>query len=368
MSHPLHIGAMLALSLLPFGACCAVEASEADERSVSVDAFGTLGAVHSDYRQADFVVANPFMPRGVGHSRRWASDQDTKLGLQLSADAGRFSAVVQGITKLRYDNTFKPELEWANVKFAITPDLSVRAGRVVLPTFLSSDTENVGYVRPWVRTPGEIRVQLPMTNSDGIDLTYQFETGAVSHRLQVLFGQNEENLPENEVFQNKRIRTLTDTLEHGPLTVHLGYQKMEYRVTPNPEKYDFEAFDIGVAYDPGAWYAIAEQFNTFDDAMGNARASSLGGGYRFGNLTPYLVWSKIEQSSVGSLGARPVLDQRTVATGVRWDFARNMDLKLQYESVEIGTAIIPASFINLQPGMQVGDRVNVISATLDFVW
>lgn len=336
---------------------------------LSLDGFGTLGALHSDYEQADFVTANPLYRDGAGYTRRWRTDQDTKLGVQLTAEAGdRFSAVVQGITQLRYDNTFTPKLEWANVKYAITPELSLRVGRVVLPTFLSSDTENVGYVRPWVRTPGEIRVQLPFTSSDGADVTYSFHAGAAANRVQLLFGHNRARLPGGELFQNEDIRALTDTIEYGHFTLHAGFQKMRYRIQPNPGWYDFRAIDIGVQYDPGGWYVIAEQFSTNDEGMGHVRAVSLGGGYRISNLTPYAVGSKIKQTSVGTVELSPVFDQQTIAVGLRWDFMRNVDLKLQYERVTIDSPIVPASFINLQPGLQTGDHAHLFSATLDFVW
>ncbi|MDY6946768.1 MAG: hypothetical protein SXG53_13680 [Pseudomonadota bacterium] len=366
MSHRLNISAMLALSLsLSSGA---VPAAERDATEYSIDAFGTLGVVHSDYREADFVTSSPLYGRGAGYSRSWRADQDTRLGLQLSADVGKLSAVVQGISRLRYDNSFSPELEWANVSFAITPELSVRAGRVVLPTFLSSDTENIGYARPWVRTPGEIRVQLPMTSSDGVDVSYRLNVGQTSHRVQLLYGRNEEQLPLGQVFENHHIRTVTDTIERGHLTMHLGYQRMNYRISPSPSEYAFEAIDVGVAYDPGDWYVIAEQFNTRDQGLGNIRASSLGGGYRIGSVAPYLIGSRIKQSSLGSLRLAPVFNQRTLAAGLRWDFARNMDLKVQYETVRIGSVSTPASFIDVQPGARIGDDAQIFSATLDFVW
>jgi hypothetical protein len=364
MSHRLNISAIFTLFLLS----CNAWASEPSDTDFSIDGFGTLGVLHSDYRKADFVTSNPLHGSGVGYTRSWSADQDSKLGVQLSADFGRVSAVVQGITQLRYDNTFTPQLEWANLRFAITPELSVRAGRVVLPTFLSSDSENVGYSRPWVRTPGEIRVQLPMTSSDGVDLSYHFSIGEASHELQLLLGSNKSNLPQGEVFENKRIRALTDTIEYGHLILHLGYQRMHYQIAPNPVEYAFEAIDIGAAYDPGGWYVIAEQFNTYDEAMGNVRAHSLGGGYHVGSVTPYLVWAKIRQTSVGSLKLEPVLDQQTLAAGVRWDFVRNVALKLQYETIRIGSLAIPASFVNLRPEMRIGDHAHVFSATLDFVW
>ena len=336
---------------------------------LSFDGFGTLGVLHSDYDEADFVTANPFYRDGIGYTHRWAADQDSKLGVQVTATFGdRLTAVVQGISQRRYDNTFTPQLEWANLRFAITPELNVRVGRIVLPTFLSSDTENLGYARPWVRTPGEIRVQLPITSSDGVDASYHFNVSGASHRLQVLYGHTRSKLPYDEVWTNRDIKAITDTIEYGHLTLHLGYQKMHYRIAPEPVISDFEAFDIGVSYDSENWYLIAEQFSTYDEGVGNVRASSLGGGYRIRSLTPYLVWSKVRQYSVGTFEMAPAFNQQTVAAGLRWDFARNVDLKVQYERVRIDSPITPASFINLQPGFQVGDHAHVFSATLDFVW
>jgi hypothetical protein len=365
MTHLPRIIAACAAALF----ACHAGAADLGATGLALDGFGTLGVLHSSYDQADFVTANPFYRDGVGYTRSWAADQDSKLGLQVTASLGdRVTAVIQGISQRQYDDTFRPELEWANLQFAITPELSVRVGRIVLPTFLSSDTENVGYVRPWVRTPGEIRVQLPMTNSDGVDVAYHFNIGDASHRLQVLYGNTRSTLPDHEVWKNRDIKAVTDTIEYGHLTLHAGYQKMHYRIAPNPVVSDFQAFDLGASYDTESWYVIAEQFSTYDGGVGNVRASSLGGGYHIASLTPYLVWSKVRQYSVGTFEAAPVFNQQTVAAGLRWDFMRNVDLKLQYERVSIDSPVVPASFINLQPGMQVGDNAHVLSATVDFVW
>jgi porin-like protein len=339
----------------------------------SLNGFGTLGVVHSDYDQADFVASSLFHPSGVGTSHSWGAEQDSRLGLQVSAELGdRFIAVVQAVSQQGYDNTFTPAIEWANVKYSITSDLSIRAGRVVLPTFLNSETQSVGFVNPWVRTPAEVLVQLPLTNSDGVDVSYQFKIGAASHRLQVLYGNNSSKLPDRTTFKNTGIRTISDTIEYGAATVHLGYQRMHYSfgeaANADPPKYAFEAFDIGVLYDPGRWYLSAEQFNTRDEGVGNTRAWYLGGGYHLGKFTPYLVFSRITQTSVGTFEIAPAYNQHTKAAGLRWDFMTNLAAKLQYERIEIGAPLIVASFVNVQPSARIGDRANVLSATIDFVF
>jgi hypothetical protein len=61
--------------------------------------------------------------------------------------------------------TSSPAIEWANLKYQITSDLAVRLGRIVLPTYDRSDTQNVGYALPWVRVPIEITYTSTATNS-----------------------------------------------------------------------------------------------------------------------------------------------------------------------------------------------------------
>jgi hypothetical protein len=90
---------------------------------------------------------------------------------------------------------------------------------------------------------------------------------------------------------------------------------------------------------------------------------------RFGRFTPYLIYSTEDAPSAAPpSGLTRLGDERTVATGVRWDFANNIDFKLQLQQVTIETLDAPASFTNLQPGLRVGDKANVVSLTLDFVF
>src|ERR1700689_4424534 len=106
----------------------------------SLNGFGTLGVVHSSDNQADF-VSNPAQPKGAGFTESWSATPDTKLGIQLNAAlTDRLSAVVQVMSQYQYDGTFRPDLEWGNAKFLITPDLSVRGGRIAIPTFMVSDS------------------------------------------------------------------------------------------------------------------------------------------------------------------------------------------------------------------------------------
>ena len=65
------------------------------------------------------------------------------------------------------------------------------------------------------------------------------------------------------------------------------------------------------------------------------------------------------------LGVIPV--QNTASLGVRWDFAKNAALKVQYDHVELG-ASSHGTFGNVQPDFQRGGTVRLISAAVDFVF
>jgi len=64
-------------------------------------AYGTLGVVHSNQDQADFVSSFSQQPQGAGHTHSWAYDVDSKAAVQLDAKiTDRLSAVVQLIHRV----------------------------------------------------------------------------------------------------------------------------------------------------------------------------------------------------------------------------------------------------------------------------
>jgi hypothetical protein len=62
-----------------------------------------------------------------------------------------------------------------------------------------------------------------------------------------------------------------------------------------------------------------------------------------------------------------IADQKTVSAGTRWDFAKNVDLKLQVDHTHLGVGS-SGTLINVQPGFVPGGTVNLFSAAIDFVW
>jgi hypothetical protein len=342
---------------------------------------------------------------------------DSIFAAQATATlSSRWSAVLQVMAQQQADDRFRPEIEWANVKFQATPNLALRVGRIGLPIFLLNDTRNIHYSMAWARTPIELYSIAATSHSDGADLTYRFDLPGASNTLQLVAGEAKQTQggPLPAEFIARDLFVASNTYERGALTVRATFVRGHIYLDPvdellgnlalfgdrgrelaehyvshgRPAKF----YGIGSTYDPSGWFVTAEWGRLrSDSAFGKCTAWYLGGGIRTGAFTPYVAFSTsqpdaptsdpgIDLATVpaelapdvaalngllnGVLGAIP--DQSTITAGVRWDFARNFALKLQYDDMDIA----PGSngvLVNLQPGFVPGGRVRLVSLTLDFV-
>jgi hypothetical protein len=119
-----------------------------------------------------------------------------KIGLQFYQNIGtKLSATTQFLAK-GHDSDFDFVANWAFLSWNPKPDLTVRAGRVVIPLFLLSEYLEVGYAYPWVRPPLEMYAGSPLNRWSGLDISktgykgdwdYQltFGAGTVNELVQV---------------------------------------------------------------------------------------------------------------------------------------------------------------------------------------
>jgi hypothetical protein len=351
---------LLALATIP------AHGAPAIDDYVSFSGFGTLGEAYSSYGLADF-TGTVSQPNGAGYSRSWSSTVDSKLGAQANITlTDSLSGVVQILSSEDLAGSYKPSLEWANLKYQITPDLALRLGRTVLQTYERSDTAYVGYALPWVRVPIEITYTSTATNADGLEVLYRLKTGAITHNLGVQWGTTTEDLPGLAYTSNRaHVVLFEDTLQYGDVSLRLAYQKLDSQGFPATR---LTLVDAGFTYDPGAWFVTADSNHTSDRYFGDFISGYVSAGVRFGPFAPYTLYSSTHEQSVGTSALSSLGDQHTVAIGVRWDFARNLDFKLQLDQVTIDTLDDPAAFTNLQPGARIGNKANVVSLALDFIF
>ncbi|MBA5640228.1 hypothetical protein H3H37_24490 [Duganella sp. LX20W] len=332
---------------------------------LSVNGFGTFGYAHSDQHGADYVFDN-LQPQGTGRNHQWSSDVDSRLGVQFTANfTPQLQAVVQVLSEYRWNNSYQPFINWANLKYAITPNLSVRAGRIALASFLASDSRRVGYSNVTARPPIEVYRLLALKESDGVDASYRVRSGDTSNTTSILYGKRTVTNTRGVDVHSSGVAGVFDTLEHGPLTLHAAYQQ---RDVDNQKPPRGRFMSLGAAWDPGDWFTSAEWVRVTNyDAKGIEAVRAawyVNGGVRIGNLTPYATVSALKPLS--DTGAAPIA-QHTYAAGVRWDLARNVDVKLQWDQLHLGAGSY-GTLQNVAPGTPRGGQVNVVSALADFIF
>jgi hypothetical protein len=395
------------------GVAGALPALAAGTPAWAVSGFGTLSMVHSSQHKTDF-TSYVLKAGATGESEAWSPDVDSRLGVQVDLAPGqRWSAVLQAVSEQQYDNSYTPAIEWANVKWQATPELAVRVGRITLPLFFGADYRKIGYAYPWARPPVKVYGAIPVSSSDGVDLTWQWEGLGVRHSTQAYFGRRHLRLADKVRLHRRRIAGIANTMQYGAASARISMMRAKVTIdagafastlgafgTRGQALYDEYRVDhqtvsvvgAGFDYDPGPWFVSAEANRLHTHSfLGSARAVRASTGYRWGALTPWAGYTRIKAGSPASdaglslAGLAPdaaraaaainvtlnslrkvIPQQSTVSTGLRWDFRRDFALKLEYQR------IIPRSDSRGSMDAPAGPRpdgpIEVASVALDFVF
>jgi hypothetical protein len=405
------------LTLLAFAPVSGQEAVRGDEGlrpRLSFGGFGTLGLIHSGENRADF-AENTTRSLGPGHSRSLDTGVDSRIAGQATMFVGsRLTAVLQVMVEQDVAGDYRPHAEWANLSYAFTPDLSLRAGRIVLPAFLVSESRKVSYATPWMRPPVELYGMAPVYSLDGVDATYTRRFGEWTSRLNAAYGRNKSDFPTGTA-EADPLWNVNTALARGALTGRLaaggGTLKLDVldplfdgirafgpegialadRYDTNDRYYQFAG--VGFEYDPGPWFTLAEfAWLDLNSALGERVAGYVTGGVRRGAFAPYATYSRTEllsESSVAGLtlsnlppeyaqaaaelngvlnavlNSSPV--QHNLAIGGRWDALQNIAFKVQLDFVDVlGNSY--GTFINMQPGLAPGGSARLFSVATAFVF
>jgi hypothetical protein len=371
------------IAVLGILACVAnAGAAAMDQPQVTFGGFGSFGLSHSTMSSGDYVLDGS-IPEGPGRSDFLSTANDSRIAAHIAAQMSqKVSVVIQVDSEYHTGNSYAPEVEFVNVKYALSPDASVRAGRIALPTFLESENRDVGYTYAWIHPPIEVYRQEPVTHADGFNFNYSLHGGSVGHSIKVVFGRatiETSDTPAGNSMTSKNLWGIFDTSEYGPAIFHAGYLQRD------TNSGDFLAgqtgtwvkdrdLSLGVQYDPGDWFAKSEWIQR--KSTYKTSAMYISAGYRVKQFTPYLTYA---QNSRGSFlpdypapSAEAVLlaarAQRTASIGMRWDFMKNTDFKFQLDQVKLSDnsngflANVPAN-VTLY-----GSKFYVISAVVDFIF
>lgn len=278
---------------------------------------------------------------------------ESNIGLQFDYRVNdKVNVVTQLVAQGR--NNYNVGAEWAYIGYQINDQLRFRAGRFALPTFMYSDTINVGQSYPWARLPREAYDGVPVSSFNGMDMLYRQPLGDWNLDAQLLLGDS-----STEYFQINNSVGANVSLSNGSFTARFGI--IETRLNMDMAKYSpaacspvlLAAFcdvsdekttfsNAGVLFDDGQWFFAGEMAQLeINGWLSDWRGGYVSVGHYVGKLLPYVLWSKIDtyaaEECTPYLGLCTINDnygeQTTIALGAKYALSNTVSLKSQIDRV-----------------------------------
>lgn len=401
---------------------CFLSANVSAETDLSFSGFGTLGF---SFEEEDNLSLLRDSTQNKQPDKNVSFQSDSQLGLQLSYRFNpQWHATTQFVLADKVDDSLDAATEWAFIGYTPLPSIDIRAGRLALDMFQLSDYRRVDYVNPWVRPPRELYAWITPYSIDGLDLAKSINTGNVYWRMKAQYGSSQPTIetPEGDT----RIETeLNDFLvlalsaEIGNWQGRLSYARFTtaksspgflpalngIAMAPGPVGEEANAlatilasssernvhyWQMGAAYDDGNWILNSElaRLSSASAMLPTGTSGYLSAAYRFDDLVPYVSYAKfkpdrepfvssadwsimpgisgLRDAALGTINGS-MINQETLSLGIRWDFARRMAVKAQWDH----THIRPNGYAlwAFDSNTHLHDRtVNVLSFAFNFIF
>ncbi|MEZ8010233.1 MULTISPECIES: hypothetical protein [Vibrio] len=306
-------------------------------------------------------------------------EEGSLIGLQGEFEVNEStSAVVQMVARGTKKENWTPDVEWAFLSHKVTPNLTLRGGKLRLPLFMYSDYLEVGYAQTSVRVPSEVYGPVVLTSLTGGDFIYDIELEDSTASFQGFVGAQKLSASKHTysadtqfddivggvinwtddtwtlraVYAQATVSSSTNwILDNDPLNLGNSYEMQNTKF--NDEKAKF--YGIGGRYDNGNLALVSEVTRTTVEGFyQDVDAAYLTVSYRVNEFTPYVTAAHMETTDdaerngqVKSTGMKALLgtgspndyksakyvasglnvQRTTYSIGTRWDFMPNIALK-----------------------------------------
>ena len=253
--------------------------------------FGTVAV--SQFKKFDEINGSSRLPYG-DFSTSTSEKTDTKFALQGSAHLNdSLSASVQVISRAKHD--YELDLEWAYLRYQLTSELTLRAGRIKRHGYLHSDNYDISYSYVWVRPPTSAYLTIgPIYQAiEAVDLYYQNSAKNFDYSAQIYVGKAKDSAEMFGVtsdYEEHLATGITFLFETESSEFHLSHHRsnfdLEYPQAAEvketltalgyakiADNYDFNDRDaivngLGVSTTHGNWDFTAEYVHSdFDEAQ-----------------------------------------------------------------------------------------------------
>lgn len=209
----------LPLAAAALVACVSAQAEyQSPDGNFRLSGFGTIGAVRNGTDDAEY----NYPGQGGGATKRGSLDPDSKIAVQGTYKfAPTVSATTQVMTKYDAEGQYIPNIEWAFAKWQATPGLSFRAGRMGAPYFMISDFRDVGYANTTVRPNIDVYGQVPVSQFQGADASYQMNIGSSTVTTTLWAGDSKAQ------FNSASVKAPTEVLIQGQIGLNIQAELSE---------------------------------------------------------------------------------------------------------------------------------------------
>lgn len=281
-------------------------------------------------------------------------DKESLVGGQLNAKlTNSVSATAQLVARPQNNHSadYMPTLDWAYVSWKPAEDFTLQLGRKRIPLYYYSDYLYIGYAYPWVRPAPDV-YGWPIFSYDGVTGLYTHALGNSDWTLNasVWRGRSQDNNSAywNNIYYGTKVSTKWDNItgtwaslsngivegrvmfmNHQETTVQLPGTASE-TVLSDHQSTRIRGVSFNVDYQN---YILRSELNQFKQRPGAANKFIynyflVGAGYKLGQFTPMFTTSRyMTKPSEGSSRE----GRFTRSASVRWDFAKNLALKVQYD-------------------------------------
>lgn len=420
----------LPLAAAALVACMSAQADyQSPDGNFRISGYGTLAAVRTSTNDAGF----NYKGQGGGAGTTPNLDPDSKLAVQGSYKiTPTVSVTSQVMTKYDAEAQYIPKVDWLFAKWQATPQLYARVGRIGSPFFMISDFRDVGYTNTFIRPPLDVYSQVPISQFEGGDLTYQWNLGSSNLTASLWYGDSDttfalkkydsgypanavtgKNVTESIGLTVAKIRGINFMWDFdNGLSLRLGHAQGNMTIDSNASKaliattsllapsfttatYDTFTADkakatftgIGAVYDSGD-FVISGEFTRrrTKSYITDTTGYYVVGGYRIAKFTPYVGFSKLKtdrrspnpfavlstsnplRQSAEDILSTQKVDNRTTTLGVRWDVASGLALKAQWDRMSKPADSAGVAFDPTPAFINEKRRVDAMTLAVDFVF
>lgn len=294
------------------------------EVSYSFNGFGTVAVgkvLSGDVADTDYVNYNcpcfitDYNNGGIYQSNdNWSFKEESRVGVQLNVNFTDDLSLVTQVIARAVDSELS--LEWAYLSYDLSDKLTLQAGRKRIPLYYYSEFQDLGFAYIWLRPPQTL-YGWEASNYNGANLRYSDNIGNWSLTANIYAGKETvDDAPYNDLYDTisqdskwDKIRGLDIEVTKEWFTARLIYMTSENSTTERPDSNAFyspptEQTVLGLSLnaDFGDWFILTEmnvnkREDKADDLVVRSPASMIGVGYRSGNWTPFVSWSRFWDKS-----------------------------------------------------------------------